>query len=262
MNIVVDLRPGPYRFELARGMSDGTDIAALQINLNEAGFPCGAVDGVFKDQTEAAVIAAQRIFWPDDTTNQDGVVGQMTFRRLCLVLITTGFQTYRTPGGLMDGQTAGESGFVFGCWSRHSPSRSDPDAIGFDWGGLQEAFGPDFLAPTQANLIRAANMRQMALKTCGEIRSRKDDYFNRPWVAQQGSLRQQWAWQLAAYGHNQPAYAAAVASTGLMRPSDPGWEDRPATWVEVASGGRLHTPREWMHNYISSTTHRVRSYTP
>ena len=30
--------------------------------------------------------------------------------------------------------------------------------------------------------------------------------------------------------------------------------DQPAGWVEQASGGRLHTPREWADAYIAATT--------
>ena len=52
----------------------GDDVKVLQSMLNELGFDCGAVDGIFGNQTKAAVLAFQTA----KGLVADGIVGPLT----------------------------------------------------------------------------------------------------------------------------------------------------------------------------------------
>ena len=56
----------------------GTDVATLQKRLNELGFNCGNVDGIFGPKTHAAVIAFQKA----NGLLVDGIVGKNTRAKL------------------------------------------------------------------------------------------------------------------------------------------------------------------------------------
>lgn len=56
----------------------GDDVLAIQQILNELGFDCGPEDGIFRQQTEDALIEFQR----NTGLNTDGVVGEATIAQL------------------------------------------------------------------------------------------------------------------------------------------------------------------------------------
>ena len=67
---------------------NNNDVATLQTRLNELGYNCGEVDGVFGAKTRAAVIAFQKA----NNLSVDGVVGPQTWAAL-----GTGSYVYYTP---------------------------------------------------------------------------------------------------------------------------------------------------------------------
>ncbi len=56
----------------------GDDVLAIQQILDELGFDCGAEDGIFRQQTEDALIEFQR----NTGLNTDGMVGEATIAQL------------------------------------------------------------------------------------------------------------------------------------------------------------------------------------
>lgn len=68
--------PRPHRM-LKKGCT-GTDVADLQGLLNDVGYKCGTVDGIFGSKTLAAVKAFQQ----DHALNPDGIVGMLTWSAL------------------------------------------------------------------------------------------------------------------------------------------------------------------------------------
>lgn len=80
-NQAVDNLPGPITLAgcpLIKIGASGNITRLLQERLNELGFNCGVVDGVFGEKTKAAVIA----FQASRGLSADGVVGQNTWRKL------------------------------------------------------------------------------------------------------------------------------------------------------------------------------------
>ena len=56
----------------------GEDVKELQLALNEAGFDCGKVDGIFGSKTKAAVKEYQKAHG----LKVDGIVGRQTWASL------------------------------------------------------------------------------------------------------------------------------------------------------------------------------------
>jgi len=70
--------PGDRLLYLRVPYMRGDDVLCLQEQLDELGFDCGPVDGIFSPQLEVAVTDFQR----NTGLNVDGIVGETTFDRL------------------------------------------------------------------------------------------------------------------------------------------------------------------------------------
>jgi N-acetylmuramoyl-L-alanine amidase len=71
-------KPGERLLYLRVPYMRGDDVLYLQRRLNELGFDCGPVDGIFSPEVEVAVTDFQR----NAGLNVDGIVGETTFDRL------------------------------------------------------------------------------------------------------------------------------------------------------------------------------------
>lgn len=67
----------------------GEDVKELQRHLIERGFSCGSwgVDGSYGKATEAAVLAFQKAYWPDNPVEWDGKAGRRTLTALGAICI-------------------------------------------------------------------------------------------------------------------------------------------------------------------------------
>jgi peptidoglycan hydrolase-like protein with peptidoglycan-binding domain len=224
--------PAPnYRYAVKNGMN-GVDVWAIQQNLVAVGYNLTA-DGAFGPITEKAV----RDFQTGQRLDVDGVCGPASQRALCLTLSDGPSRNSRLPDGLLKGLMANESGFIIPAYSPH------PTGGGFDLGPYQQAFPP--AVKNDTNYAAAYNAKAMATQTAAEMRKQKDIFRKAPKVKDD-----KYAWQLAALNHNWPAAAYGLANQGSIF-SDPKQDTQPAAWVESASGGALHTPREWCSAYIA-----------
>jgi peptidoglycan hydrolase-like protein with peptidoglycan-binding domain len=113
---------------LQKGAS-GEAVRELQIALEETGNNPGPIDGVFGDQTEAAV----RAFQQARGITVDGIVGQITWRNI------DEFAEFDEPV-LREGST--------GLPVRRAQSRLS--AASFDTGGVDGVFGPHTEAGVRA----------------------------------------------------------------------------------------------------------------
>lgn len=236
--------PAPnYRYAVGKGMS-GADVWGCQLNVIAAGQKITA-DGIYGSQTEKAVKAFQghRKISP-----ADGVCGPVTMRELCLVLSRAPADSQRLPDGLLKGLMANESGFIIPAYSRH------PSDTGFDLGPYQQSFPPG--RSNEQSYAAAYNAKTMADLAARNMRQLKDRYRQAPHVA-----TDEWAWQLAALSHNWPMAAQNLANIGSIY-QNPSTDNEPQAWIQVASGGALSTPRQWVEHYIAKACLYVQSYGP
>lgn len=231
------ITPGPNPWGDGRAFKRGDDawpILALQVALNR--FPKNRLelDGVFGPQTEKVV----KSFQSHRGMTADGIAGPATQEVICRRLSDGPERDEGLPRDLLRGLGERESSFMLACYSPHI------DGEGFDLGAYQDAYDR---ASTQADYGRSLDVAHMAVRTAGEIRARHDTYRG------QGAA-ERLAWECAALGHNWP-----VAATRMARGQAPTSNaDQPAAWVESYSGGRLHTPREWVEDYVRAVTRFVR----
>jgi hypothetical protein len=223
------LKPPPnYRYAFKKGMV-GTDVAALQINL-----PGVVVDGVFGPKTRQAVLALQRKYG----LTADGIAGLMTQQQIvtthCLGV------PVKIPNGMLISLAANESGFALAAFSRH------PSDAGYDLGAFQHSSGAD-PDPPQTFIRNSYDVKLMADETAKRFVKLFAAYRNDPHVKTDRR-----AWELAVLSHNWPAAAENLATIGHIYRTKP--DDVPEAWIEQASGGRLHTAREWVAAYITKAT--------
>lgn len=224
--------PAPnYRYTLKSGMS-GVDAWSIQLNLVALGYALTA-DGAFGPITEKAA----KDFQTSQKLEVDGIVGPATQRVICLELSTPASNQSKLPDGLLKGLMANESGFIIPAYSAH------PTGGGFDIGPYQQAFPPATKSDTY--FAAAYNAKTMASQVARDMRAQKDIFRKAPMVKDD-----KYAWQLATLNHNWPAAAYGLANKGSIF-SDPKQDTQPAAWVESASGGALHTAREWCSAYIA-----------
>ena len=78
--------------------SRGEDVALLQTNLNALGYPCGKVDGIYGDNTVAAVLAFQKKYG----LVEDGKAGPVTLAAIQKALGNTAAPVKpENPGGMV-----------------------------------------------------------------------------------------------------------------------------------------------------------------
>lgn len=230
-----EIRPEPNQWGDGRPFKRGDNswpAAALQLNLNRLGNAL-ELDGVIGPATEKVMVVFQR----HRRLTADGIFGPVSQRALCVDLATKPARRYSLPVGLMRGALESESGYMIACYSEH------PSDSGFDLGALQDSFT---VPSTQARYRDALDVGVIAERTAKTYRARYDAY------RAQGADRRL-AWECAALYHNWP-FAADRMAKGLGPTSTP---DQTAEWVVVASGGRLHTPREWADSYVANVTRYV-----
>lgn len=223
------LQPPPkYRFAFKKGMV-GTDVAALQINL-----PGVVVDGAFGAKTRQAVVKLQR----DHGLVDDGIAGLRTQQQI----VTTRCLNVpaKVPNGMLISLAANESGFAVAAFSRH------PSDAGYDLGAFQHSSGAD-PDPPQAFIRNSYDVRLMADETAVRFRNLFAAYRNDPKVSTDRR-----AWELAVLSHNWPSAAQNLATIGRIYKTKP--DDVAEAWIEQASGGRLHTAKEWVAAYIEKAT--------
>lgn len=231
-----------FRYAFRRGM-EGTDVAALQINLQDRGV---LVDGVFGQQTEDVV----REFQDRNGLEVDGVAGLLTQRALVRSKCGPLQKKYSLPGGILVSIVNNESGFAVAAVSLHF------DRKGFDLGAFQKSTSNT--AP-QSEIEQAYRIDVQAEGAANRLRQ-VHDRFTDPWPVESWYLREiaggnrgHMAWQLAVLSHNWPAAAENIAKTGHIF-SDPDTDDMLQDWIVEASGGRLSTSREWVVSYIERAT--------
>lgn len=217
----------PYR----RG-DDSWAVVPLQMALNRFGNQL-ALDGIIGPATAGVV----RAFQAHRGMTADAIAGPRTQERICLSLSTGPARDEGLPVGLLRGLVENESSFMLAAYTAH------PSGDGFDLGVYQDAYEQ---TGTQDAYRHSLDVLGMAEQTARELCQRHDRY-------RSGGAGERLAWECAALGHNWP-----VAADRMARGRDPVPDaDSPASWVEVASGGRLHTPREWADAYIARATQYV-----
>ena len=211
-------------------------VAALQINLGLA------VDGTFGDHTEQRV----REFQAAQKLVVDGVAGPATNQRIVRIASGPFQKEFSLPQGILISIANNESGFALSAYNKHS---SDD---GFDLGPFQRNLPGD---ATQDQMHTALNAAVIARWAAINIRDQHDEFANPlpvpSWYATNiaAGNRAHFAWQLALLNHNWPAAAFGIWKRGSVF-VDASRDLQPAKWIEEASGGRLHTPREWVVSYI------------
>lgn len=223
------LRPSSdYRFAFKKGMR-GTDVAALQINL--AGV---TVDGVFGSETRQAVVAVQK----RAGLVVDGIAGLVTQQHI--VRAKSAGAEDGLPSGLLRSLAANESAFALAAFSRH------PSDAGYDLGAFQHSSGAN-PTPPQSFIRDSYDVKKMSVETSARFRRAFVTYRDEPHADTDRR-----AWELAILSHNWPVAAENLAEIGRIYKTKP--DDVPEAWIEQASGGRLHTAREWVAAYIERAT--------
>jgi len=241
--------PSPvWHYVFKRGMS-GNGVAVLQANLRDI-----AVDGDFGKATEARVEEFQS---DNGLVPIDGIAGGATQHRIVLVRSTRYSKEYKLPSGLLASIANTESGFYLEAFSRH------PSDAGYDIGPFQLSIGGvGGVDPTQTNFWLGYDAARMAERTSRFIRAEHDMRANNVPSSYRTDLAHgdsdRFAWMLGVLDHNWPFAANNIGKFGHIHPDDPGRDDRYASWVDTASGGRLTTERQWVYTYIRNGTIYVR----
>lgn len=232
--------PDPSYAYVTRKGDEGEAVAALQVNLHGV-----LVDGAFGTQTARAVREVQA----KNKLAVDGIAGVVTQRAICISLSRGASRAHGVPRGLLKSLMANESGFILGAFSRH------PSDSGFDLGAYQNSIQPG--GASNAEYEHSYSVAEMA----EEVASRMDaqhDAFSHPvgsWYLTNigGGNPERFAWQLALLNHNWPVAAQGIAERGSIY-QDATRDTLPEDWIVQASGGRLHTPREWVTEYVRKAT--------
>jgi hypothetical protein len=228
-----------YRYTLKR-RDRGFDVAALQLNLHVE------VDGVFGKQTKKAVNQFQLAA----DLEVDGVAGLVTQEALCIKLSTPAARAEELPVGLLKSLMFNESGFAVGAVSKH------PSDGGLDIGAYQRSTGS--WTGTQDFYRWAFDVRSSAYTTATEIRGQHDaqpqPVSSRYLDELAANDTDRFRWLMALLNHNWPVAAHNIPRYGRVFRYDTTADDREAAWIVQASGGQLHTPREWVTSYIQRAT--------
>jgi hypothetical protein len=228
-----------YRYSLKKGMA-GFDVAALQVNLHVE------VDGAYGRLTKKAV----NHFQLAADLEVDGVAGLATQEALCVKLSTPAARTEELPVGLLKSIMSNESGFAVGAVSKH------PSDAGLDIGAYQRSSGA---GPGSQDFYRYAfDIRSSAYTTATEIRGAHDaqpqPVSSRYLDELAANDTDRFRWLMATLAHNWPVASHNIPRYGRVFRYDTTADDREAEWIVQASGGRLHTPREWVTAYVTAAT--------
>jgi hypothetical protein len=229
-----------YRYAFKKGMR-GTDVAALQLNLKAV-----VVDGVFGSRTDARV----REYQLAEGLTEDGIAGYATQSALCKNLSGPASKARALPAGFLASLMVNESGFYVAAVSRH------PSDEGIDVGAYQRSSGKAL--GSQDFYASAYDVAASAGAAAADARALHDKVPTDPAPSRYyeelaGGVRDRFAWQMAALNHNWPAAAQNIPRKGHAT-SSAATDDEPASWVEAATAGRLHTPREWVMAYVQKAT--------
>lgn len=233
----------PYRFVLKKGMT-GFEVAALQLNLGID------VDGDFGDKTKEVVAAWQK----SKNLIVDGIAGGQTQMSLCVQLSTPATRTYNLPGGLLRSIVASECGGYIGAIGPH------PSDSGYDIGPYMISTGSSELQ-TQEFYENAFNITHTSQVVADRARDFHDGMPNpvpsKYLIELADGDTDVFRWQMTVLNHNWPAAAHHIPRRGSVY-STPGTDDQPQQWIITATGGRLETPREWVHFQVEKKTVYVR----
>jgi peptidoglycan hydrolase-like protein with peptidoglycan-binding domain len=219
----------------------GTDVAALQINLNNA-----IVDGDFGKKTEAAVTQFQYRHDLED----DGIAGPVTQNKLVSSRSGPINKENGFPKGLLKSIASNESGFFVGSMGFHG------NDAGLDVGVFARSTGSQ---PGSQEFYRSAyNVKESAEWTAKNLKETRQELPSpiSSWYLTNvgGGDKNKFLWQLAIFNHNWPAGALNIAKNGQATSND----DADAQWIINATMGRLRTPRQWVCSYIERATVYIR----
>lgn len=223
----------------------GVGVWALQRALNTmpnwADVP---LDGDFGPMTKDSVTRFQKVIWPKDAAQQDGIAGPGTQRALVTRHVVA--SDTDLPVGLLDGFAANEGGYLLAAVNRSVAGGVDcgvfqrrvyegdytDDAV------VQRAFDVGYQADLLAN-------RLVELRPVLQARAGTNDGYN-------GMAPREKAWRLAALNHNYPVGADTLSRTPIRSLSS-AWTS-PASWVtgfgfKFPDGTAVRTPLDWCHLY-------------
>lgn len=208
---------------------------ALQVFFDALGYQPGVLDGSFGPATKAAVERYQK----STGATVDGVVGPQTQSRIVRSCVVRAPGGTTIPKGLVEGQISAESGGLIAA-------ANSQVAGGVDLGFTQRrVYGPPF---DPSKVKDAINPLSNVSKSAADLLGRYKTF-----AARVG--HGEYAWRLAALGHNWPS-----AADDLSR----GWPlstTRIATWVPAGThfpdGTAVRTFRQWAEFYaLGSHGHR------
>jgi len=201
-----------------------------------------APDGSFGPVTEARV----KTFQTSQGLAVDGVAGPATNQRIVRLASGPYQKEFSLPQGILISIANNESGFALSAYNKH------PSDDGFDLGAFQRNLPSN---ASQDEMRHALNANFTAKWAAEKIRDHHDAFSNPypvgSWYVDNiaNGNRGHMAWYLALLDHNWPAAAYGIWKRGSIF-VDASRDTEPAAWVEEASGGRLHTSREWVVSYI------------
>lgn len=237
--------PGFYRTVFKRKMV-GTDVAAFQLNLDDAsGISC-VVDGDFGLETEKAV----KEFQTTRNLAADGIAGLVTQQRLCVQLSSAATGEFNLPGGFAKSRISNESSFAVACISE---ARSDGS---FDLGANQENMAGKVgnqEAYHHAYSVRASS--RAAGQNARAIHDRISTVVDSRYLEELANGdKEKFKWQMAALNHNWPDAAEDIPRYGYVYEYSPARDDQFAQWIYDATAGALSTPRQWIMHYVQRAT--------
>lgn len=211
----------------------GNDVIAWQYFLGIT------PDGTFGQNTQTKTVAFQK----NMGLTADGIVGPVSFRSACLLLIEGAHEA--VPDGLAQGMIEGESGYWMGASSptymKDGIRKADVGVAQFqttlsDEGAVRRALNPPLAIVRLCDFLREG---QAAYRTASYVRKH--------------AAPERLSWWLAAGRWNAPAWTDIWAARG---PKDP------ALQVLVrGTDGSLITREEWVRRYVASKIIYVEDWT-
>lgn len=195
-----------YRYRPLKTGDRGWDIYGLQTALVRLGLlqstigGTGQLDGIFGENTRAAVVAFQRAH----KLEADAIAGVLTQREVALQLVWPVQARLDTPRGLMRGQIEKESGFELGNYSEHHKTPTTDQ--GWDLGLCQR--NSKVLANSGLGYAEGFDAALSVEVLATQLRDRYDRYVGQAerGVSDGRQVSERRAWELAAGSWNAPAW--------------------------------------------------------